>query len=315
MNFKRNVLPYLAALVTYSVFGLSFLFSKKALGTVDPLTLLSFRFLTAFSVMSLLILFKFIKINYKGKQLRGLILLGLMQPLSYFIFETYGIKHSSSSQAGLMIALIPIVVCIMAAYFLKEKPTLIQCVFIIVSICGVALIILMNGSNGTNGNMLGIVLLFGAVISAAVFTIVSRKISSIFTSLELTYFMMSIGAISFTTLSISQHAYEGTFRNYFTPLLEKDFIIGIIYLGILSSIVAFLLMNYTLSKIEASRASVFSSLTTVVSIAAGVIIMKESFEYYHAFGSAMIIVGVWGTNYFGVRKKFAVDTKVLAEEI
>ncbi|MCJ7690921.1 MAG: DMT family transporter, partial [Clostridiaceae bacterium] len=122
MKNKTNILPILSGILTSAIFGLSFLFSKKALNIVEPFTLLSFRFLVAFTIMSILKLLGIIKINYKGKNIKNLIFLGFTQPIIYFIFETYGIQFSSSSQAGLMIALIPIFVTILSAYALKETP-------------------------------------------------------------------------------------------------------------------------------------------------------------------------------------------------
>jgi len=71
-----------------------------------------------------------------------------------------------------------------------------------------------------------------------------------------------------------------------------------LYLGILSSVVAYFLANYTLSKIEASRSAVFANISTIVSIVAGVVVLHESFQVYHVIGSIMILVGVWGTNYY-----------------
>jgi drug/metabolite transporter (DMT)-like permease len=57
-----------------------------------------------------------------------------------------------------------------------------------------------------------------------------------------------------------------------------------------------MLYNFSLSKLEASRVSVFGSLATVISILAGVIFLKEQLVYYHVVGSILIIGGVVGTN-------------------
>lgn len=302
MKNKNNTLAMVAGLGSAFIFGLSFLFSKKALDHADPLELISFRFLTAVLVMSLLLLFKIIKVDYKGKDLKGLLLLGFMEPVVYFIFETYGIKYSTSSQAGLMISLIPIFVVILSAYFLKEKPSKQQLVFIVLSVGGVMFIGLMGSSNSGSGSFLGIILLLGSVLSAAAFTIISRKLSKKFTPIELTYSMMMQGAVVFNIMSIINHLSHKTISSYFKPLHNKDFIISIVYLGILSSIVAYFLINYTLSKIEASKSAIISNLSTIVSIVAGVVFLKESFEYYHIIGSIMILTGVWGTNYLDVKK-------------
>ena len=307
MKSKTNILPILSGILTSSIFGLSFLFSKKALNIVEPFTLLSFRFLIAFLIMSLLILLGVIKVNYKGKNMKNLIMLGLMQPIIYFIFETYGIQFSSSSQAGLMIALIPIVVTIMSAYALKETPSKLQCAFIVLSVSGVIFIVLMNGSSSSEGSLLGIFLLLGAVISAAVFNILSRKYSQKFSPMELTYAMMAMGAVFFNFVSIFNNIRANTLAQYFSPLKNRSFLISLAYLGVLSSIIAFLLINFTLSRIEASKAAIFSNLSTIVSIIAGVILLHESFKLYHLIGSILILVGVWGTNYYSSKGVLKLD--------
>jgi drug/metabolite transporter (DMT)-like permease len=302
MSNKHNVLAILSGIGAAAIFGLSFLFSKMALNSAGIFELLSFRFLTAFIIMTILIVLKVIKVNYAGKNIKGLILLGLMEPIIYFIFETYGIKFSSSSIAGLMIALIPIGVVILSAYFLKEKPSPLQLMFILMSVLGVMLIGVMGSSGSNGGNLLGIILLLGAVMSAASFTIISRKLSNDFTPMELTYSMMILGAVFFNGVSIFNHIVNKKISNYFEPLRDSNFLISIAYLGVLSSIVAYFLINFTLSKLEASKSAVVSNLATIVSIIGGVVILKESFYYYHVIGSVLIIIGVWGTNNYENKK-------------
>jgi len=299
MSNKRSTLPILAGITASSIFGLSFMFSSVALKIVDTFTLLSFRFLLAFSVMSILILLKLIKVDYRGKDFKTLFLLGLMQPIIYFIFETYGIKNSSSSIAGVVIALIPITVAVCSAYFLKEKPTVLQWVFIFTSVVGVIFIIVMGSSSSGSVNLIGIVCLLMAVLSATVFNLLSRKLSKVFNPLDLTYFMMGLGAVVFTVISLVEHIIKGNLGEFFTPLTNSSFIIPLLYLGILSSIVAFLFINYSLSKLEASKSAILGNFSTIVSIIAGVVFLKEDFRFFHIIGSILILVGVWGTNYIG----------------
>jgi len=298
MKIDKKIIPYFTALVTNIIFGLSFLFTKKALMVSNPITLVSFRFLLAFIVMSLLIVFKVIKVNYKNKPMKWLIVLAIIEPIIYFIFETYGLQRTSSSLGGLMIALIPIVVTILAIYFLNEKPSRKQVLSIILSVSGVVLIILMDGSKNSGNSILGVLFLSVAVFSAAFFNIIARKISKHFTAIEVTYFMMFLGAIFFNIVSVSNHILNGSLSNYFEPLKSSSFVLSILYLGILSSIVAYFLANFTLSKMEASKSAVFANISTIVSILAGVIFLKENFHLYHTIGSAMILMGVWGTNYY-----------------
>ncbi|QAA31579.1 DMT family transporter [Clostridium manihotivorum] len=298
MDKKSNLLPYIAVSISSVIFGLSFLFSKMALTVATPFMLVSFRFLLAFLVMTILIIFKIIKVNYKNKPLGGLIVLGLAEPVIYFIFETYGVKNASSSVAGLMLALIPIAVTLLGAYFLNEVPSIKRILFIVLSVSGVALIGIMSSTGGQGTSILGIILLLGAVTSAGFYSIISRKVSKYYTPVEITYFMMFFAALCFTVMNVVDVLINGNIYNYFEPLKSKTFIISILYLGIISSIIAYFLTNFTLSKIQASKTSVFSNVSTIVSIVAGVLILNESFHIYHFVGSILILTGVWGTNKF-----------------
>lgn len=299
---RKDILAYIASFIYASIFGLSFLFSKKALDITTPFKLISFRFLLAFLVLSILILFKVIKVNYKGKNLKDLFILSMAQPVIYFIFETYGIKYSSSSYAGLMMALIPILVTIMGIFLLKEIPSKIQWFFILLSVSGVVFIVLMDSSPGSQNTLLGTVFLLIAVFVGSLYNILSRKSSVHFSSIEITYFMMGAGAIVFNIISFIIDLVNEDLDNFFLPLLNIDFLISILYLGILSSITAFFLINFALSALPASKAVIFGNLATVISIIAGVIILKEAFYYYHVIGSIIIISGIVGTNYFNARK-------------
>jgi len=57
-----------------------------------------------------------------------------------------------------------------------------------------------------------------------------------------------------------------------------------------------------LSKLEASRSTVFVYLSTVVSLFAGVIFRGERFGPIQMFGVALILFGVWGANALSKRK-------------
>lgn len=298
MNSKQKILPYITALISSIIFGLSFLFAKMALTVAGPLMLVSLRFLAAFIVMSMLVILKVIKVSYKNKKMGWLLLLALFEPVIYFIFETYGLQYTASSIGGLMISLIPIAVTVLGAYFLNEKPTFKQTIFIFISVSGVALIGLMDSSSSSGSSLWGILLLLGAVLSAAFFSIISRKISRDFTPIEITYFMTFLGAVCFNVLSLLELLIKGKLPEYFRPLASPTFAMSILFLGIISSIIAYFLINYSLSKIQASTTAVFSNISTIVSILAGVVFLRESFELYHLAGSVLILLGVWGTNYY-----------------
>jgi drug/metabolite transporter (DMT)-like permease len=107
--------------------------------------------------------------------------------------------------------------------------------------------------------------------------------------------MVSAAFLSLLVYSLTTHSILGTVDGFVAPLSNGTFVALIFCLGAVQLVTA-LLANYILSKISASKMSVFANLSTVVSIASGAIFLQETITWYHLFGSALIIAGVIGSN-------------------
>ena len=282
----------LAALLGYSIFGFSFLFSKTALGFASPFFLLAVRFLIAFLALNFVLLFGKTRLSLKGKPVGSLLLLGFIQPVCYFIFETYGIDYTSAAFSGIMIGTVPVVGIILGVLFLGEKCSFLQGLFTVLSVFGVYLT--TTGGIG-NFSAKGFFLLLGAVFSAAFFTVLSRKTSEHFSAFERTYVMFALGTAVFLPLSLIEN--KGNLSEIFLPLKNPLFIVSVFYLAVVSSVCAFLFINYSLNYIPAGRALVFSNFTTVISVLAGIFIMGDSFSLTQLFGIAVITLSVFGVSY------------------
>lgn len=291
---------HLAGIAFATIFGFTFMFSKVALDYVIPIGLIAYRFLIAIIVLEILRWFKVIHIRFEKKHFKHLFLVALFQPILYFIFETFGIRLTTSGEAGMMIALIPIFVTILSSIILKEAPKKIQIFFILLSVSGVLFIQIMKSSSGLDVNLLGLLLLLGAVISAALFNIASRNASKTLKPYEITYFMMLGGAIVFNFMYIIQLFIESRVSDYITNLSHIELLVPILYLGVIASIGGFFLVNFALSKVPAHVSSIYANLSTIVAIIAGAWLLQEKLYYYHFIGAIMIIVGVYGTVRFNM---------------
>jgi|SRR5690554_6606059 len=291
-----NLSPYITAVSTAVIFGFSFFFTKGALDYLSPYQLLAGRFFIAAVTMFLLRAVRLIRITVNGRLIRRILPLAFFQPFLYFFCETTGVNLTTSSEAGLMIALIPVFVAVLGAIFLREIPSFLQAVFILLSVTGVGFIVLGGEQLTSSGDTLGRMALLGAVTAGAVFNILSRRLSREFHPVELTYVMMWTGALVFGFLSfVERRRYGGA---GLPALFEAQVLLSLFYLGIFSSVAAFFGLNYTLSRLEASRSAVFTNLTTIIAVAAGVFLRGEPFYRYHLVGGVLIIAGVWGTNFF-----------------
>ena len=298
MNNKYK-LVYMAAISYAIITGLSFLFTKIALGYGEPTDILAHRFTASFIVISIPVLMKWTKVDYNRERIKKIIPLAILYPLMFFGFQTFGLIYASSSEAGILMAAAPVFTLLLATYFLKEKTSILQKISIILSVLGVIYIMVMKGSTFDVNNMTGIILLVLSSLCFSGYSVMARSLTKDFTTIELSYMMTIISFICFNVVSIGNYIIRGDIKAYIAPLGSLNYIIAIIYLGVLSSLGTSLLTNYVLSKIEASKMSVFSNLGTVISIVAGVVFLKEEVFYYHIIGSLLIIGGVMGTNFLG----------------
>lgn len=279
----------LAAIVGHTFWGFSFLASRTALNAAHMFLLLSHRFLLAFAVMNLLVLFRFAELRLKGKRLLPLILLGLTEPVIYFFGEQYGILHSNTIFSGVMIAMIPIVSMVAAALILKERPAWMQVVFSLVSVGGVVGIGLMSKSSGALewGGVLGLLV---AVLAATAYTLLGRSISGEFTPFERTYMMMAVGATVFTVLA----AICCGGRTYLRPLGERPYLLSILFLALCCSVGSYFFSSYAITYMTVARETVFANLTTAVSVFAGAFFLHEPFSALGAVFCLMILLGIYG---------------------
>ena len=306
MNKKAHI-----AGISFSIiFGFSFTLSKFLMNDITPMAVIAYRFLAAFIVFEILRRAKVFKIKIDLKTSLPIVLVALFQPVLYFIFETYGVSKTSSAEAGLMIALIPIFVAIFGSIILKEKPKVIQILFILVSIIGVVIIQLFKPNLNFESSIIGFFLLLMAVISAALFNIASRSASRKFKPVEITYFMTLVGMITFNAIYIIQLIFNQELGRYFNNLLHIEILFPILYLGVLASILGFVLVNYTLSKLPAHVSSIYSNIATIIAVLAGYFFLEEKLGYHHLVGGILIIIGVYGTvrvNYLIKRKRLRDD--------
>ncbi|WP_144508791.1 DMT family transporter [Bacillus mycoides] len=296
---KNTTKAYISALLYSFIIGFSFMFVKLALTITTPLDTLAHRFTIAFIAASIPVIFGFVKLNISFKNILALLPLAIFYPALFFAFQAFGLVYTSSSEAGIIQAAIPIFTMILASYFLKEYTNTWQKTSVFISVVGVIYIFIMNGIGTHETNFIGVILILLSALSSACYNVLARKMTKKFKLMDLTYTMTAIGFISFNFIAIASHINKGTITVYFKPFTNGTFLISILYLGLLSSLLTALLLNYSLSYVEAAKISVFSNLSTLITIIAGVVFLHEQIAYYHIVGTLMIVLGVIGTNFLG----------------
>jgi len=296
-----------AVIAGNTIFGFSFIFSKMALQITLPSVLIAVRFVVAFIALNLIVVFgRMIKVpdgqggrkplvqfSLRGKPLRNILLLALFQPILYFLCESYGIVFTSAAFAGTIIAIIPICGIIFDVLIMHSKVRLRQVICAIMSAVGVG--ITTVGAEGMKSSVIGLLFLLGAVTAGSLFYVFSKKSGDDYNPLEQTYVMFALGSLVYAVFALVQC--RGQYDELiFSALVQPQFIISVLYLAVISSVAAFIFLNYGTVRVTVSEASIFANLTTVISIIAGVVFLHEVFTPFQIVGAVIIIVSVFFSN-------------------
>jgi len=287
MKYQMPI-AYAMSIFKSLIYAFALLIIGNLLDNISLFDVLALRFLFSAAGVIFLRMIGAIKINLKGKNITALLIVAILQPIIYFIFEALGIKNTTTVTAGLIFSLIPLVTVVSEKIILKESANGKQKLFMCLVIIG-AMICTVMSSTGSSGKseLIGIIFILIALISDGLHMTCSRKASRVFSSFEITYIMAITGAVVFNIINIAIHLRNNTTASYFTPLYKIE-----------NVIVAVGMHNYTLSKIQASTISSLSGLYTIFAIMLGVIFNNEALQIYHIIGAVLIIVGGIGANYY-----------------
>ncbi len=308
-----TVLVYTFAVLKNIVYGLSVFFTQGLSENVDVLDILSLRFIMSVAALWLLKTLKIVKINIgvkdffvKNKRtpyIKYVLITALFEPVLYMFFETTGVSMTSGITAGVILSLSPIATCVSERIFLKEKSTFMQNIFLLLGIIGVIYIAVNTNSYDGKDSFIGIMFVVLAVITGAIFVTFSRKSSKSFNAMEITYVSALLGMIAFNAVNIIRHIYMGTLTSYFTPYFNAENMVGFVFLAIISTIAATGMNNFALSRMQASTMAAFSGLSTLVTIAVGVIFGGETLYPFHIVGITLIVLRMVGVSYIQIKRE------------
>ncbi len=292
----------ICAALCETLFGLSYVFTKDATGRATPLMLLGWRFTAAFIAMTLCVLAGIMKINLKGKPKKPLILIAALNPVIYFTAETWGISKLTASESGAFLACIPIASLMASTAILRIRPSIRQAAGILITLIGVLATVFASGISASFSPS-GYAFLAVAVISYALYSVGVSKASG-YTEAEMTYAMLMLGAAAFSAAAAAEALMEGKLETLLLlPFRDKAFLSAVLYQGICCSIGAFFLSNMAISRIGVNRTASFIGLSTAVSIAAGILFLREPFTPLQGVGALLVLAGIYVANRGSARKE------------
>ena len=299
-NYRTSVSVYLALGFAMLVWGLSFLAIKDVVSHVPVFTLLFLRFSVATIILGAIGgAMRALAISWRD--LAVLAGLALLSPIGYFLFETFGVADTQPSHVSVIIAAIPTVVFLIALGNHQERATLRKGFGLAVTYVGIFLLV-VSGLHEPGASVLGDVLVFGAVMCAAVRTVLIKDVLRRITPLQLTFYQFLFSLVIFAPLAAMD---SWSWVTAITAMQVSE----ILFLGILCSAGAFLALHYALTHLSATQVAATASFIPVITLFAEVLIMGTRLSLLKGLGVATAVVGVLLVQIGSVR-----NTGIMLEE-
>lgn len=288
-NTKASLLPILAILGAVILWGGSFPATKFVLQYLDTAPLMWTRTLVALVVM--LPLMRHAKAQRPTKKdIPLLIGMAACEPCLYFICETKALQLTTSSQAGVISASLPLMLAFGGWLILKEKVSRFLWIGVAISCVGVGALTLVSGGpteaapNPVLGNLLEIAAMACAAGSTLCVSKLVHREEAPWNPVTLTVIQCCSGFIFFSTGAMEVIT---EFHTWPVALIGS-----VLYLGIGASLIAFVLYHWSLSRLPASHVGCFINLIPVAAIFFGWLTLGEELSFAQAMAVLVIMAGV-----------------------
>lgn len=275
---KKFFYADLSLLITAFIWGAAFIATKNALSSnIKPFYIMALRFGIA-SIILMIIFWKRVKKINKDYLKAGSII-GIFLFAGYAL-QTIGLQYTYAGKQAFLTGTNVVIVPFITWFITREKPDIYSFVSVVLAFLGIGFLTLDNGIHINFGDFLT---LLCAVCFAAHIVLVG----------ELT---KNRDPIILTIIQLGFTAAASIFCSLlFEPAPEKfdsKGIIAVLYLGIFSTMIAFLIQNVAQKYTNPIRASIMLCMESVFGFILSVIVLKEVFTFRMVVGCIMIFIGI-----------------------
>lgn len=276
---KLELISCFGLLIVTIIWGFAFVVVKSSLDYIPPTYMLAFRFTVAGVVLGVIFIKKLIRVT-KDELLHGA-LIGASLFLAE-MFQTYGCKLTTAGKNAFLTTIYVILVPFLHWIFNKVKPELKCIVAAIIGFWGIGLISLNEKLTVAIGDTLTLICGF-------------------FYALQIVLIARYASKDDVISLSIWQLIFSAVFSWIAAPIFEgkitadmfcRESVLGILYLGLLSTMVCFLLQTVCQKYAPPGPAAIIMGMESVFGAVAAFIFLGEIMTGKMIVGCAMMIVAM-----------------------
>lgn len=285
-----NARLYLLLALTVTFWSFNYVVSKLALREFPPMLLVSLRMALAGGL-----LIPVYALNqspnssiWSWRELRVLVPLGIGGVAGNQFFFVFGIARTSVAHAGIVIALSPILVLLLAACIGQEIVSTRKLLGMGIAFTGI-IVLQLGRVQGSSATIAGDLIVLLGALSFASFTVFGKALSKRHGGIAVN----TVAYVSAGILLAPMLAWQG--RNFqFTTVSSLGWL-SVFYMAAFSSVLSYLMYYYALTYIPASRVSGLSYLQPVLATLMAIPILREPVGPGLLLGGSLALAGVYVT--------------------
>lgn len=286
---RQTIIPILLFALPPLFWAGNFIVGRSVRAEIPPLQLSFYRWVIA----SIILLPYSLKIIRKDWTLylrhKYLIILASTTGISAFnTFIYWGLQSTTANNALILNSFIPLLISLIGVFFANFTLRIKQWVGLIISFLGVFTII-SRGNLSTLTSLSinqGDIIVFLAMICWAIYTFSLKSMPQEINRLGLMSVQMLLGLIILLPFYIGEVS-EGKFAMW-----NQHSILSLIYVGVIPSVIAYLLYTWCIEYLGPSKAGMSIHLIPLFGVLLSALFLGESVHLFQAFGMVLILVGI-----------------------
>jgi drug/metabolite transporter (DMT)-like permease len=219
--------------------------------------------------------------------------MGVLGFAGAFAFGHWGLARSTATNAALLIIMEPISIILLGPAVLGERLTRREKAGAALALLG-TIVVVVNGIPGVTHALAphwrGDVLLVLSGIAYGSYSLIGRDVLRRCDPLDVTARSIVWGGVAMAPLALTE--WLGGAR----PAWTAGAAAGALYLGVVITALGYLVWNWALVRVGASRAAVFVTVQPIAGAVLGVLFLHEPLTAFTLAGGALVVAGLWLTS-------------------
>nr|WP_147512878.1 DMT family transporter [Brevibacillus massiliensis] len=284
-KWKKQLWGSICLSLAAAIWGGVYVVSKVVLDVIPPFTLLEIRFAIALVILGGIVA---IQKRYVAREdLPAMMAIGFVGVTISIGAQFLGTKLSTAHMGALITSASPAFIALFAVWILRERLSFYQIAGIVLATIGVLVVVGVPDSSDTGASLSGNLILLAAAVSWGLYTVMSKRFTAVYSSLVVTAYAALFGLVFSSPLMVWELAV--------TPVnwsLGWQTLLGILYIGAISTAVAFYLWNKGFELMSAGSAAGFFFVQPVVGTLFGWLLLGEHLSLGFFLGACFILLGV-----------------------